>query len=58
MVYNNLSDLFDAILDNTADFNAVLDYLNKREGEAFKRGWDACESVYKPIVESAERILG
>ena len=57
MAYNSLSELFDAIAENTVSFNDMLTYMNAREGEAFKRGWDAAESVYKPIVESAENIL-
>ena len=49
---DSLSDLFDAIREDSIDFIAVLDYIGKRDSEQWDKGYSAAKSIYEPLLFS------
>lgn len=52
MKLNSLSDLFDAIREDSIDYIAVLDYISERETAAYKRGFNQAVDLYHPLLKT------
>lgn len=52
VIINSVSDLYNAIENNTIDFAGVLDYILKRESEAYSRGYEDAKKLYEPLLFS------
>jgi uncharacterized protein YydD (DUF2326 family) len=52
MTINSVSDLFEAIENNTIDYRGVLEYILKRESEAWNRGYEDAKNLYMPLLFS------
>ena len=53
---NSISELYEAIENNTIDYRGVLEYILKRESEAWSRGYDSAKDLYMPLVFSDNTV--
>ena len=56
-IINSVSDLYNAIENNTIDYRGVLEYILKRESEAFSRGYEDAKSLYEPLIFSDNSLV-
>lgn len=49
---NSVSDLYNAIENNDIDYRGVLEYILKRESEAWERGYKDAKNLYMPLIFS------
>ena len=54
---DSLSDLFDAIREDSIDFIAVLDYIGKRDSEQWDKGYKAAKAIYEPLLFSDNTVV-
>lgn len=52
VIINSVSDLYNAIENNTIDFAGVLDYILTRESAAYSRGYEDAKKLYLPLLFS------
>ena len=51
-IINSVSDLYNAIENNDIDYRGVLEYILKRESEAWERGYKDAKNLYMPLIFS------
>ena len=47
---NSVSDLFEAIQNDSIEFKDALEYILARESDSFNRGYNSAKSLYEPLA--------
>ena len=50
--YDSVSAVYNAIENGEANFIDLLDFISKRESEAWDNGYNAAKSLYEPLLFS------
>lgn len=57
VIINSVSDLYNAIENNTIDYRGVLEYILKRETDAWHRGYEDAKKLYEPLLFSDNSLV-